>query len=160
MKLSKLIAVALLLTWAVVGFAWPTRPVRIIVPSSPGAAPDNMIRLIAARIAPELKQPVVVENKVGVGGIAAKQAFDSINDDHTFLLTLTSTTTVAPLVFKAATNFNYLRDTQPVMTIGESPFMIVACPKNEAKTLDDLLKMASRLLKYSPHKRYAFRLCR
>jgi len=122
--------------------AWPTKPVRIIVPSSAGAAPDTMIRMIAARMAVDLKQQVLIENKVGAGGIPAKQAFELAKDDHTFLLTLTSTTTIAPLVLKAAANFNYLRDTQPVMTIGQTPFMIVANPASGAKSLEDLIRIA------------------
>lgn len=141
MKLVPSIILVGALAFAACAHAWPTRPVRIIVPSSAGAAPDNMIRLIATRLSPELKQPVVVENRVGAGGIPAKQAFDQVKDDHTFLLTLTSTTTVAPLIFKGASGFDYLRDTQPVMTLGETPFMIVANPANGAKSLADLLRM-------------------
>lgn len=142
MKLMKSVVLALSVACVASVHAWPTRPVRIIVPSAAGAAPDNMIRLIAARLATELNQPVVVENKVGAGGIPARHAAEMAKDDHTFLLTLTSTTTVAPLVFKAAADFNYLRDMQPVMTIGQSPFMIVAHPRNGAKSLGDLLGMA------------------
>ena len=71
-------------------------------------------------------QQVVVENRVGAGGIVARQALDLAKDDHTFLLTLTSTTTVAPRVARAAANFDCLRNAQPVMMIGETPFMIVA----------------------------------
>lgn len=137
---SILLTLALVCTTAVQ--AWPARPVRIIVPSSAGAAPDNMIRLIAARLSPVLNQQVIVENKVGAGGIPARQTFEQSQDDHSFLLTLTSTTTVAPLVFKAAAGFDFLRDTQPVMTIGETPFMIVSNPRGGARTLADLLRMA------------------
>lgn len=142
MKLLKFFVIALSVACAASAHAWPERPVRIIVPSAAGAAPDNMIRLIATRLATELGQPVIVENKVGAGGIVAKHAAELAKDDHTFLLTLTSTTTVAPLVFKAAADFNYLRDMQPVMTIGQSPFMIVAYPGNGTKSLGDLLQMA------------------
>jgi tripartite-type tricarboxylate transporter receptor subunit TctC len=142
MKLLSLLVLASTLAGAASAQTWPTQPVRIIVPSSAGAAPDNMIRLIAARLSPQLQQAVVVENRVGAGGIVAKQAFNLARDDHTFLLTLTSTTTVAPLLFKAASGFDYLRDTQPVMTLGESPFMIVAHPGNGAQSLADLLRMA------------------
>lgn len=134
--------VALALVVSAGAYAWPTQPVRIIVPSSAGASPDNMIRLIAARLGPLLHEQVVVENKVGAGGIPARQAFEASRDEHTFLLTLTSTTTVAPYLFKAAARFDFLRDTQPVMTIGETPFMVVANPRNGAKTLNDLLAMA------------------
>ena len=54
--------------------AWPTKPIRIIVPAPPGGAYDRTIRPLAQEMAAQLKQPVVIENKPGAGNIIGTQA--------------------------------------------------------------------------------------
>jgi len=70
-RLVQLMAAAALLgissfTWA--QQAWPTRPIRLVVPFPPGGLIDNMARLVGPRLAQELGQPVVIDNKPGAGG--------------------------------------------------------------------------------------------
>ena len=67
--------------------AWPTRPIRIVVPYGPGSSPDVLARILVERLAPRLGQPVVVENRAGAGGnlgtgVVAKAA----PDGYTFVV--------------------------------------------------------------------------
>lgn len=122
---------------------WPSRPIRIIVPAGPGSTPDVGTRLIAERMGAELKQSVIIDNRVGAGGIVAMRNFQTgKDDDHTFLLVITSTASIAPLVLKAASSFDYVRDVQPVVRFAQTPLMIVANPATGLKSLSDLLKVA------------------
>jgi tripartite-type tricarboxylate transporter receptor subunit TctC len=66
---------------------WPNRPVRIVVGFPPGGLPDVYARLLADRMSPVLGQPVVVENRIGSGGIVANELVARADDGHTFLST-------------------------------------------------------------------------
>ena len=71
--------------------SWPSRPVKLIVPTGAGAATDVMARLLADGLSKTLGQPVVVENLPGASGIVAHQAVARADaDGYTFLFTNTS----------------------------------------------------------------------
>ncbi len=83
------------------GPAWPTRPIRLIVPTGAGAATDIMARLVANGIGERLGQPVVVENMPGASGLLAHQAVArAAPDGYTFLFTNTSGMSINPVSFK------------------------------------------------------------
>ncbi len=79
--------------------AWPTRPVKFIVPFGPGAGADIGARLFAEKLSKTWGQPVVIENKPGGDSIVAIQAFLSANDDHVFLFGPAGNFTVHPFVY-------------------------------------------------------------
>lgn len=67
--------------------AWPTRPIRIVVPYGPGSSPDVLARILVERLAPRLGQPVVVENRAGAGGIIGSEALvRSAPDGYTLIM--------------------------------------------------------------------------
>jgi tripartite-type tricarboxylate transporter receptor subunit TctC len=83
------------------GPAWPTRPVRLIVPTGAGTATDVMARLLANGISPGLGQPVVVEDMPGASGFLAHQAVARAQPDgYTLLFTNTSGMSINPVSFK------------------------------------------------------------
>jgi len=83
------------------GPAWPTRPLRLIVPTGAGAATDIMARLLANGIGGGLGQPVVVENMPGASGLLAHQAVARAQPDgYTLLFTNTSGMSINPVTFK------------------------------------------------------------
>lgn len=78
--------------------AWPTRPVRFIVPFGPGAAADIGARLFAEKLSPRWGQPVVIENRPGGDSIPAISSFLATNDDHVLLYMPSGNFTVHPFL--------------------------------------------------------------
>jgi tripartite-type tricarboxylate transporter receptor subunit TctC len=97
--------------------SWPSRPVRLIVPTGPGAATDIMARLLADGIGRGLGQPMVVENMPGASGIVAHQAVARAEPDgHTLLFTNTSGMAINLISFKQLP-YDPMRDFTPVAMI-------------------------------------------
>ena len=91
-RLSAMLAVALLAgAEGVTAQSWPDRPIRLIVPTGPGAATDLIARLLSEDVARQIGQPLIVENRAGASGLPAHQAAaHSEPDGYTFLFTNTS----------------------------------------------------------------------
>jgi tripartite-type tricarboxylate transporter receptor subunit TctC len=79
--------------------AWPTRPVKFIVPFGPGAGADIGARLFAEKLTARWGQPVVIENRPGGDSIVAITAFLTANDDHTLLFGPSGNFTVHPFLY-------------------------------------------------------------
>jgi len=122
--------------------AQPTRPIKIIIPSGAGGGPDAAMRLLASKMTTTLGQNIVIDNKVGAGGVAALRAFQSQTDDHTFLMTLTSTAAVSPATMKALADVDFARDFEAVSGVNQTFVIFVAAANAEAKTIDDMIRMA------------------
>jgi tripartite-type tricarboxylate transporter receptor subunit TctC len=107
------------------GQAWPTRPVKMIVPTGPGAATDVMARLMADTVSRGLGQQVVVENLPGASGILAhQQVARAAADGYTFLFSNTSGLAINPVSFKTLT-YDPTRDFVPVaMVVDFGPQML------------------------------------
>jgi tripartite-type tricarboxylate transporter receptor subunit TctC len=107
------------------GQAWPTRPVKIVVPTGPGAATDVIARLLAESLSRKLGQPVVVENIPGASGILAHQnASRAPADGYTFLFSNTSGLATNPITFKTLP-YDPARDFAPVaMVVDFGPQML------------------------------------
>src|SRR3954471_3568173 len=120
---------------------WPTKPVRMIVPTGAGSAPDVIARLLADRLGAIWSQPVVVDNKPGAGGIPGMSALaNGGGDGHTIGFVPTANAAVTPLVYK---NPQFNIDTlQAVATVGISPLMLVAPANAPFNNLAELEKYA------------------
>ena len=106
--------------------AWPTKPVRIIVPLAAGSAPDVVARLLADRLGSLWGQSVYVENKPGAGGIPGMSALARLSGDgYTLGFVPAAMATITPVVFKNP-QFNIDTELQPIATVGTSPMMLVA----------------------------------
>jgi tripartite-type tricarboxylate transporter receptor subunit TctC len=122
--------------------AWPSKPVKIIVPIAPGAAPDVVARLLAERLATAWGQGVVVDNKPGAGGIPGMSALArSAPDGYTIGFVPAAMGTVTPLVYKNP-QFNIDTDLVSVATVGTGPLLFVVNANSPIKTLDDLARLS------------------
>lgn len=120
--------------------AYPTKPLRIIVPFAPGGASDVIARILAARLSDSLGQTVVVDNRPGAGanigiGLAAK----SPSDGYT-LLVASSAFTVNPTLY-ANPPYDALKDFQMITCVGTAPNMVAVHPSHPAKSVKDLIDL-------------------
>jgi tripartite-type tricarboxylate transporter receptor subunit TctC len=143
--LASLIAFAAALPGAALAQdAWPARPVRIVVPSSPGGGTDTYARLLAQALTDSLKRQFVVENKPGASGnIGADIVAKSAPDGYTFLLSANPALTVNPSLFKNL-SYNVERDFVPVARGVVAPQVIVVAAAVPAKTLAEFIALAKR----------------
>jgi len=123
--------------------AWPTRPIRLIVPTGAGTATDIMARLVANGIGDKLGQPVVVENVPGASGMLAHQAVARATaDGYTLLFTNTSGMSVNPISFKTLP-YDPARDFVAVaMVCSLGPQMLSVNADVPAKTVPEFFAYA------------------
>src|SRR4051794_5526446 len=132
-----LLAMLSLQAWA----QYPSRPVRVVVPASPGGASDLVARILAPSLAAELGQPFVVENRVTSGGIVGtQQVADAAPDGHTLLVTF-DTFAVNRFLFKEL-KWDPLRDFAPVMQVCRYPQVLVVHPSLGVKTVKEFVALA------------------
>ncbi|HYC35037.1 MAG TPA: tripartite tricarboxylate transporter substrate binding protein [Usitatibacter sp.] len=143
--LGKLAASAALLiavfSTPVVADTYPGKPIRLIVGAGTGSVSDVRSRWIAIRLARELGQPVVVENRPGAGGsIAAEQAARSPADGHTLFLVHMGIL-VAPEIYKNL-GFDPVMDFAPISRISRGYGVLTVHPGVPATTVQELIKVA------------------
>src|SRR5213082_229074 len=120
---------------------YPARPVRLVVPASPGGASDLVARILAPALSAELGQPFIVENRVTSGGIiATQQVADAPPDGHTLLVTF-DTFAVNPFLYPQL-KWDPLRDFAPVMQVCRYPQVLVVHPSLGVKTVKDFVALA------------------
>ena len=130
-----------LLVNPVISADYPTRPIRLIVPQSPGGTTDYTARLIGPRLAERLGQGVVVDNRPGAGSLlgidlAAKAA----PDGYTMLLAAT-TLGIMPAMVKQLP-FDPVKDFAPITTLAVYPNLIVVHPSVQATSIKELIALA------------------
>jgi tripartite-type tricarboxylate transporter receptor subunit TctC len=122
--------------------AWPTKPVRMIIPFPPGSAPDVIARLLAERMGKTWGQAVFVDNRPGAGGIPGMSGLArSPNDGYTIGFVPAAVVTITPEIYKNP-QFNVDTDFVPISPIGTTPMLVVVNANSEYKTLDDLMAAA------------------
>jgi len=123
---------------------WPSRPVRLVVPSSPGGGTDTYARFLAQGLGEGLKQQFLVDNRPGGGGnIGAEIAARAAPDGYTYLVSSSPALVVNPSLFKKLP-YNAERDFAPVARGVISPLVITCHPSVPVKTLAALIALARR----------------
>jgi tripartite-type tricarboxylate transporter receptor subunit TctC len=122
--------------------AWPSKPIKLVVPFPPGGPTDIAARLLGQQLAGSLEQPVVIENRPGAGGtVGASAVAQAAADGYTLLFGSTSTLAVSPalyakLPYDAATAFH------PVALVARGPQMLVVNPSVPADNLKAFIAYA------------------
>jgi tripartite-type tricarboxylate transporter receptor subunit TctC len=122
---------------------YPSRPIRMIVPLSPGTTTDVVARTISDRLSQELEQPVIVENKQGAGGtLAAKVTAMTAPDGYTMMM-VNSQHSINPAVYEKLP-YDTLKDFAGLALIAEAPSAVIVSPKLGVTTLKEFIAFAKQ----------------
>jgi len=122
--------------------AYPTRPIRLVVPFPPGASPNDIIgRLVGRQIADNVGQQVIVDNRAGVGGILGSDIVAKANPDGYTVLINSTTFTMAPNVYRQVP-YDVVRDFQPITMVAQAPMMLMVNPSVPVKNVKEFLAYA------------------
>ena len=136
------VASLLLSTWAAAQQAYPTRPIRFIVPYPPGGPTDLIGRTINERLAKRLGQQVIIDNRGGAATvIGAEMAARAPADGHTLLLATITTLAVNPAL-KSKLPYHPERDFAPVSMLAAQPYLLVVHPSIPANSVAQLIAHA------------------
>ena len=139
---AALLGASLTLVGAAIAQSYPSKPIRLVVPFTPGGVTDTSGRLIAEQLSKRLGQQVVVDNKPGASGnIGTQQVAAAEGDGYTLLLGFDGTLVINPHVFPK-TGFDTLKDFAPIGKIGDAVLILVANPSFPAKNLKDLIALS------------------
>jgi tripartite-type tricarboxylate transporter receptor subunit TctC len=119
--------------------AFPTKPLRLIVPFPAGSASDGAARILARAMGEQLKQPITVENKPGANGIlGVEQVKQSVGDPYVLLVTA-STTHAANLSLYKQLPYDPIKDFTPLAKMGVTAFVLMVRPEFPANNLNEFL---------------------
>ena len=121
--------------------AYPTRPIRIIVPQSPGASTDLTARMIGQKLNEAFKQPVVIDNRPGSSGIAGTEMVARAAPDGYTLMVVASSFSINPALGRKLP-YDAIRDFTTVSQLSKFPNLLAAHPSFPAKTLPDVIAAA------------------
>ena len=121
--------------------AWPSRPIKLIVPYAAGGFADTRARKIADKIGQSLGQPIVIDNRGGAGGVTGTDAIAKATDGHTFGFGSPGPLVTNPMLMKKLP-YNAARDLQPIILIEEAPLILTTAPNQPFKTVAELVAAA------------------
>ena len=121
---------------------YPSRPIRMILPASPGGPVDVIARTVGAGLAEALGQPIVMDNRAGAGGIIGAEIVVNANPDGYTLMFAHS----GPLAIEAALHsklsYHPLKSFAPVSLVAASPYVLIVTSATPAKSVKDLIALA------------------
>ncbi|MEK7320405.1 MAG: tripartite tricarboxylate transporter substrate binding protein [Pseudomonadota bacterium] len=122
--------------------AYPSRPIRLVVPFAAGSGTDAVARITAKELGDALNQNVIVDNRPGANGsIAAEIVAQAAPDGYTLFMTTNTTHSANPSLMKKLP-YDPIKDFTPVARMGNLPFMLVINPKLPVKTVGELIAYA------------------
>jgi len=135
-------ATALFLSLPAFAQSWPTRPVRIVVPTGPGSSLDLIARSMSDKLGARWGQPVVVENKPGAGGMLGLDIAAKATDGHTLAIGFNGPIAFGPFLYKKMP-YDPAKDLVPVvMTTSQANILAVNADKVPAKTVAEFVAWA------------------
>lgn len=134
----------LLSVWSLAALAqtWPERPIRVVVPFSAGGSVDVIARVIADKVGAALGQPIVVENRLGAGGVIGTEVVAKAPPDGYTLLKGTGSTHGANSAVYRKLSYDPVRDFAPITMLARTPFILVVHPSVPANSVRELIALA------------------
>jgi len=121
--------------------SYPSKPVKVVVPLTPGSPVDVVARLVGQHMATALGQPMIVENRPGAGAtIGAKSVATAEADGYTILHTAANHV-IAPAIYRNLT-YDPIKDFMPIGAVATSPFVVVLSPNLPIRTVPELIAYA------------------
>jgi tripartite-type tricarboxylate transporter receptor subunit TctC len=121
--------------------AWPSKPVRYVVPFPPGGATDILARSIADKLGPALGQPVIVENRAGAAGNLGTELVAKAAPDGYTILMVTVAQSISESLY-AKLGYNLMRDLAPVILVARVPNVMVVHPSVPARSVKEFVAYA------------------
>ena len=121
--------------------AWPTKPVRMVVPFAAGGSTDVIARMVGQRLSTLWGQPVVIDNRAGAGGNVGADAVAKSPGDGYTLLMASGSVTINPSLYKKMP-FDTKKDLLPITIVAQGPMLVVVQDGSPHKTLKDLVAAA------------------
>lgn len=122
--------------------AWPSKPIRLVIPFPAGGSTDIVGRLIADKLTQSLGQPVVVDNRGGAGGTTGSDVVaKAAPDGYTLLMGTSSTHAIAPALYPKLP-YDVVRDFSPVTLLGMATILMVVHPSVPAKSVAEFVALA------------------
>ncbi|HSD55483.1 MAG TPA: tripartite tricarboxylate transporter substrate binding protein [Burkholderiales bacterium] len=121
--------------------AWPSKPIRYIVPFPPGGATDILARSMADKLGPALGQPVIVENRAGAAGNLGTELVARAAPDGYTMLMVTVAQSISQTLY-AKLGYNLLRDLAPVILVARVPNVMEVHPSVPAHTVKEFIDYA------------------
>jgi tripartite-type tricarboxylate transporter receptor subunit TctC len=144
MKVLIALAAALFCSAANAQDAWPSRPLRLVVPYSIGGLTDVLARTISDRLGSALKQPVLVENKPGAGTLlGAEIVARAPADGYTLLLATSTTLGISPAIYQKPA-IDAISDFAPVSLVGSVNFFLVTATSFPAKNVREFIEQVKK----------------
>jgi tripartite-type tricarboxylate transporter receptor subunit TctC len=123
---------------------WPARPVKLVVPSSPGGGTDFFARILAQALGEAMKQQFIVDNRPGASGnVGAQVVASAARDGYTFLVAANASIAINPVLFSKL-SYDAERDLTPVARGVMAINVLVANPATGLKSVNDLVAQAKR----------------
>jgi len=122
--------------------AWPSRPVRMVVPFPPGSSPDLIGRMLGEPLAKALGQPVVIDNRPGAGGnIGTEFVAKAAPDGYTIVLTINGPLVTSPSLYKKL-GYDPFRDLAPITLVATSPNVLVVDARLGVGSVKEFIALA------------------
>jgi tripartite-type tricarboxylate transporter receptor subunit TctC len=120
---------------------WPTRPVLVVSPYSPGNATDIVGRIVLDQVSQQLGQPFVIENRPGAGGVLGVASVTRADPDG-YTLLLSSSSMSSAVILHSSLPYDPVRDLTAVTMFGAQPSVLITPPSKGYKTVADLVAAA------------------
>jgi tripartite-type tricarboxylate transporter receptor subunit TctC len=123
---------------------YPERPIRVIIPFSPGGGTDILTRLLQPRLEKAFGTQILIDNRTGAGGTIGVTAAARADPDGYSLLVTSASFTFAPGIYKKDLPYDAIKDFQPLTMLTEQPLLLCVHPSLPVKNVKELIALAKK----------------